>query len=90
MANSYIDNNEKTIEELIAEIRSRLDWIGVDFLNDDEGDEEDDELADADERANEVGGDGGKIERKVVRLLDYACGPGMVSRVRFTTSASTI
>jgi hypothetical protein len=58
-------------------------------LDDDEGDEEDDEIADADERANEVSGDGGEIKRKVVRLLDYACGPGMVSRVRFVPFTSS-
>jgi hypothetical protein len=76
----YDDGNEKTTNRLIEEIRSRRDWLGVDFLDEDEGDEEDDEIADADERANEPGADG-MIERKVVRLLDYACGPGMVSRV---------
>jgi hypothetical protein len=81
-AQTYNDKNEKTIERLIGEIRSRRDWIGIDFLDEDEGGEEDDELADADERANEAGGDGGEIRRKTVRLLDYACGPGMVSRVR--------
>ena len=81
VASTYHDGNEKTTNRLIEEIRARRDWLGIDFLDEDEGDEEDDEIADADERANEVGGDG-TIKRKVVKLLDYACGPGMVSRVR--------
>lgn len=68
------------MEQLIAEIRSRLDWIGVDFLNDDDTDD-DDGIAVVDGQANKIGADGGVGERKVVRLLDYACGPGMVSRV---------
>jgi hypothetical protein len=45
------------------EIVSRLDWIGVRFLDPDASD---------DERA---------AEKPEVRLLDYACGPGIISRV---------
>jgi hypothetical protein len=71
------------MDDLIAEIRDRLDWIGVDFLDSDDEDEEDDELATADNLANndDVSGDQRTFEKKSVRLLDYACGTGMVSRV---------
>ncbi|KAK3364424.1 S-adenosyl-L-methionine-dependent methyltransferase [Lasiosphaeria hispida] len=69
-AASYDARHEKTLTQLVEEIRSRLDFIGVDWVDDsdDDGDEE-----------------GGKneesITKKGVRLLDYACGTGLVSRV---------
>lgn len=68
-AASYDARHEKTLTQLVEEIRSRLDFIGVDWVDDsdDDGDEE-----------------GGKneesITKKGVRLLDYACGTGLVSR----------
>jgi len=53
---------------LVEEIRARLDFIGVDWVADDEN------------------GDGNAAEgdaqsKKTVRLLDYACGTGLISRV---------
>jgi SAM-dependent methyltransferase len=67
MAAAHSNKNEKTTEQLMAEIRARLEWIGVDFL-DDSKDEEDVV-------------EGGKVDGKSVKLLDYGCGTGMVSRV---------
>jgi hypothetical protein len=67
VASVHSNKNEKTTEKLITEIRSRRDWIGVDFL-DDSKDKED-------------GIQGEKPDTKSIRLLDYACGNGMISQV---------
>ena len=67
IASAHSNKNEKTTEELITEIHSRRDWIGVDFLDD--------------PKEKEGGVEGEKVDKKTVRLLDYACGTGMVSRV---------
>ncbi|KAK1758358.1 S-adenosyl-L-methionine-dependent methyltransferase [Echria macrotheca] len=69
-AASYDSKHEKTIEHIIEEIRSRLDFIGVDWVDDDDDDASDGDAGGADE----------KTPRKTVRLLDYACGTGLVSR----------
>jgi hypothetical protein len=53
-------------------IRSRRDWIGVDFLDD--------------SKEKEVGVEREKADMNTVRLLDYACGTGMVSRVSLISS----
>lgn len=69
----------------MEEIRSRLDWIGVDFIdeseNDDGGESDGKRDGDADGQPAVTNNDATKKEKKEVRLLDYACGPGMVSRV---------
>jgi hypothetical protein len=67
IASAHSNKNEKTTEELITEIRSRRDWIGVDLLDD--------------SKEKEDGVEGAKVDIKTVRLLDYACGTGLVSRV---------
>jgi hypothetical protein len=67
IASAHSNKNEKTTEELITEIRSRRGWIGVNFLYD--------------SKEKEDGVEGAKVDIKIVRLLDYACGTGMVSRV---------
>jgi hypothetical protein len=74
MALAHSNKNGKTTEQLIAEIRSRLDWISVDFL-DGSKDEED-------------GSEAEEIEGKSMRILDYGCGPGMISRVSPLFSSS--
>lgn len=62
MAASYQEEfTEKATLRLIEQIRSKRDWLGINFLDEDE------KIADA-------------ADQRVVRLLDYACGPGMVSR----------
>lgn len=64
--------NQNTVEQLITEIRSRLAWIGVDFLDNPGYQEE-----------------GGKVNDKSVRVLDYGCGSGFISRVRLYFPASS-
>lgn len=53
--------------QITAEIRSKLDFIGVDWAKDDE-----------------------KVGERQIRLLDYACGTGMVSRVSIHGSAAVM
>jgi 2-polyprenyl-3-methyl-5-hydroxy-6-metoxy-1,4-benzoquinol methylase len=74
MAAAHSNKNEKTTEKLIAELRSRLEWISADFL-DCSKDEEGSSKAE-------------KIESKSMRILDYGCGPGMISRVSPLFSSS--
>lgn len=84
----------KLIERLTAELRSRLGFIGVDWADDDEdGDDDDEENGDEkneDEDASsqkdqetleDAQGGEGKEQKRKVRLLDYACGTGIMSRV---------
>lgn len=68
-AASYNTRFEKTIQQIIEEIIARKDWIGVNWSE---------ETSD-DESANTTSTE----PKKPVRLLDYACGTGLVSRVRF-------
>lgn len=58
-------------------IRARLDFIGVDWVEDEEGEDGDDEDDDDNNDNNAE-----QAVSREVRLLDYACGTGMVSRVR--------
>lgn len=62
-AKTYNSRFQKTIEQLIAEIQKRKDWIGVDWVED--SDQEHSSSA---------------SPQKTVRLLDYACGTGLVTR----------
>ncbi|KAJ4298439.1 hypothetical protein N0V88_003469 [Collariella sp. IMI 366227] len=70
-AANYDTKHEKTLNRLVEEIRAKLDFIGADWVEDDDEDE---------------GGDEGQAKKagdapeKSVRLLDYACGTGVVSR----------
>lgn len=67
-ATSYDTKHEKATQEIARRIESKLDFIGVDWVEDDESDED----------------DKGKVHanpEKEVRLLDYACGTGSMSRV---------
>ncbi|TVY80996.1 putative methyltransferase [Lachnellula suecica] len=65
-AASYNNKFEKTILQIISEIQARRDWIGVDWV-DESSDDEDSNF-------------GIKETPRTVRLLDYACGTGLVSR----------
>jgi SAM-dependent methyltransferase len=71
IASAHTNKNEKTTALLVAEIRARLDWIGVDFRDDKAKD----------------GAVEGEVEEKRVRLLDYGCGGGMISRVCISVSS---
>lgn len=72
-ASSYNSRFEKTMEQLADEIRSRREWIGGEWIEDDDDDDDED-----DEEGN--GGAERGEEKNTARLLDYACGTGMVSR----------
>ncbi|KAI1131047.1 S-adenosyl-L-methionine-dependent methyltransferase [Nemania abortiva] len=67
-AASYDEKHRKLNERLTRELQARLDFIGVDWASDDE-----------DSDGEGEGGDN-KKPRREVRLLDYACGTGMMSR----------
>ena len=56
------------LEQLSGEIRSRLDWIGVNWVERKDGGE----ALTAESPIQKIGH---------VRMLDYACGPGMASAV---------
>ncbi|KAI1187836.1 S-adenosyl-L-methionine-dependent methyltransferase [Nemania serpens] len=67
-AESYDEKHRKLNDRLTRELQARLDFIGVDWASEDDDSDEDDE------------GDSKKKARREVRLLDYACGTGMMSR----------
>ncbi|KAI5867699.1 S-adenosyl-L-methionine-dependent methyltransferase [Durotheca rogersii] len=72
-ASTYDSKHGKLLERLIQELQARRDWIGVDWADGDDSAEEDDEhLDDIQSKSTEA--------KKEVRLLDYACGTGMISR----------
>ncbi|KAG9231160.1 S-adenosyl-L-methionine-dependent methyltransferase [Amylocarpus encephaloides] len=65
-AATYNTRFEKTMQQVVDEIRARTEWIGVDWIED----SFDNERAESKQ----------KEPKKSVRLLDYACGTGLVSR----------
>lgn len=66
-ASHYDSKHEQATEEIARRIESRLDFIGVNWVEDESSEDEGDKPD-------------GKFERQV-RLLDYACGTGSMSRV---------
>ncbi|KAI2634709.1 S-adenosyl-L-methionine-dependent methyltransferase [Hypomontagnella submonticulosa] len=69
----YDSKHSRLNERLTKEIQARLDWIGVDWVTtDDEDSEDEDETTPRESRPAQP--------RREVRLLDYACGTGMMSR----------
>jgi hypothetical protein len=60
-AATYDSKHEKTLAQIVEEIRSRLEFIGVDWVDDDES---------GDEEKNNT-------PKKQVKLLDYASGTGV-------------
>ncbi|KAI0403584.1 S-adenosyl-L-methionine-dependent methyltransferase [Xylaria palmicola] len=78
-AASYDDKHRKLNARLTRELQARLDFIGVDWASDEDEDDEDSD-AGADD-------DDDDKPRRQVRLLDYACGTGMMSRalIPYTT-----
>lgn len=76
LAAEYDERHKKTLDRLIEEIRSRLDFIGVAWVDDDEDDDNSNNSAvggDTAARANKSNG----TPNRTVRLLDYACGTGV-------------
>ena len=66
IAKDYEERHGKAFEELVNHVRSLKDFIGADWVSED------------DEKPT-----------KEVRLLDYACGTGLISRVRVMHLASS-
>jgi len=62
-AASYDQKHGEALDQLIEEMRAKLDFIGVNWVGEDEDED----------------GDGDAPERRV-KILDYACGTGLVSR----------
>ncbi|KAK4174731.1 S-adenosyl-L-methionine-dependent methyltransferase [Triangularia setosa] len=73
-ASSYDSKHEKTLDQLIEEIRKRIDFIGVEWADEESSDDDDGDDDEEGEKKQE------KKEKREVRLLDYACGTGLVSR----------
>ncbi|KAH6710918.1 S-adenosyl-L-methionine-dependent methyltransferase [Leptodontidium sp. MPI-SDFR-AT-0119] len=63
-ASTYNSKFAKTIQQIIDEIQKYHEWIGVDWAEDSDSETEDSSAS----------------PKKTVRLLDYACGTGLVSR----------
>ncbi|KAI0172416.1 S-adenosyl-L-methionine-dependent methyltransferase [Hypoxylon sp. FL1284] len=82
-ASTYDSKHGKLNERLTEEIQARLDWIGVDWAN---ADSDDDSSGTEDKARPDENADGAKKSHKPgqskreVRLLDYACGTGMMTR----------
>ncbi|KAI0886059.1 S-adenosyl-L-methionine-dependent methyltransferase [Annulohypoxylon maeteangense] len=75
-ASTYDTKHGKLNERLTKEIQSRLDWIGVDWaiVDDDDDDDENEGHRKPVEESKST------QDRNEVRLLDYACGTGMMTR----------
>ena len=78
-AATYDNRHEKALTQITENIRARLDFLGVDW-------------ADEDDNEDEAGGDtqGEGKPKRPVRLLDYACGTGTVSRVSTPPSSVSV
>ncbi|RYP36505.1 hypothetical protein DL768_010938 [Monosporascus sp. mg162] len=78
-AATYDSRHEKLLERLTAEMRSRLDFIGVDWDDEEGGNGGNGGNGDsAEPKVTQVQAE--KKKEKKVRLLDYACGTGMMSK----------
>lgn len=66
-ASGYDSKHEQATEEIARRIKAKLDFLGVNWVQDDSSEDEDEPKD-------------GKTEKQV-RLLDYACGTGSMSRV---------
>lgn len=75
LAAEYDTKYEKTILQLEKEIRKRKDFIGAGWVTDDDDDDDDDD-SESESAAQSTAANG-----RSVRLLDYACGTGLISRV---------
>ena len=80
-AATYNSRFSKTMEQIQEEIRERREWIGGDWVEDSDSEDEEEGESGVKGGVEKVGGKVGGGKRSV-RLLDYACGTGSVSRVR--------
>ncbi|KAK7916983.1 methyltransferase domain-containing protein [Apiospora marii] len=78
-ASNYDSKFQKTIQQLTEAIQERLDFIGVDWVADEDEDEDDAEEPDGADQGNGTTTATPSPSREV-RLLDYACGTGLMSR----------
>ncbi|ROW10577.1 hypothetical protein VMCG_01731 [Cytospora schulzeri] len=67
-AANYDAKHEKTTEEIARRIEARRDFIGLDWIEDDDSSEDE-------------GDDSHRQPSRTVKILDYACGTGSMSRV---------
>jgi hypothetical protein len=67
-ASTYDSRHQKTLDKIVDDIRSHLNFIGDDWASDDDDSDSDDEQSQT-------------KPKRPVRLLDYACGTGTISRV---------
>lgn len=74
-ASNYNNKFGNTILQIMEEIQERRHWIGADSIDLDS--EKEDGPSDTD----------ATTPRTTLRLLDYACGTGLVSRVRLPSSS---
>ncbi|PSS03303.1 S-adenosyl-L-methionine-dependent methyltransferase [Coniella lustricola] len=77
-AEGYDAKHEKTAEEIMRRVAARRDFIGIGWIEDEDEDEDDDE--DDDEDAEVQNYKAEKSPSHSVRVLDYACGTGNMSR----------
>ncbi|OTB07344.1 hypothetical protein M426DRAFT_20052 [Hypoxylon sp. CI-4A] len=81
-ASTYDAKHSKLDRRLTQEIQARLDWIGVDWAPTEEDDDDSDD-SDESDSGNESKPEEERAAappRREVRMLDYACGTGMMSR----------
>lgn len=85
-AADYDLKHEKASAEIVKRVQARRDFIGVQWIedddDDDDDDDEDDEIPDEEESTRGKKEPTSEAARRSVRLLDYACGTGAMSRVR--------
>lgn len=74
-AANYDSKHEKSLRQLTEAIHAKLEFIGAEWVD---GEDEDDDDGPENEKTDS--------DPKRLRLLDYACGTGMISRVRFDLS----
>lgn len=67
-AADYDAKHERTTEEIARRIEARRDFIGLEWVEDDDSSEDEDDDTDGQPRGT-------------VKILDYACGTGSMSRV---------
>jgi hypothetical protein len=71
--------------QLVEEIQKRRYFISTEWVEEDDDDEDNEQDENNQDAAANAGTDqpvAKKVDDTTVRLLDYACGTGLISRVR--------